>query len=125
MTKTGLFFINIVIIAATAFGISPVQSPYNVRDFGAIGDGKTLDTNAIQDAVNACATNNGGTVFFSSGVYLSGSIQLQSNVTLYLDNGAIIKSSPDNANFDPPETLDFENDADKENLLLSLCPDMG
>ncbi len=87
---------------------------YNVVDYGAIGDGKAMDTQAIQKAIDVCHQNGGGTVFFPSGVYLTGSIHLKSNITLYLDNGSTILASPDDADFDPYEELGFENDADRE-----------
>lgn len=63
---------------------------YNIRNFGAKGDGKTLDTNAINRTIETAAKNGGGTVFFPAGIYLSFSIHLQSNITIYLDNGATI-----------------------------------
>ena len=63
---------------------------YNIRNFGARGDGKTLDTNAINRAIETAAANGGGTIFFPAGTYLSFSIRLKSNITLYLDNGATI-----------------------------------
>jgi len=63
---------------------------YNVRRFGAKGDGKTLDTNAINRALETVSAAGGGTVFFPAGTYLSFSIRLKSNITLYLDNGATI-----------------------------------
>ncbi len=62
----------------------------NVRNFGAAGDGKTLDTAAINKAIDAAAAAGGGTVFFPAGVYASYSIHLKSNVCLYLDQGATI-----------------------------------
>ncbi|MGA9245303.1 MAG: glycoside hydrolase family 28 protein [Silvibacterium sp.] len=62
----------------------------NVRSFGAVGDGKTLDTPAINKAIESAALANGGTVFFPAGVYASYSIHLKSNVCLYLDQGATI-----------------------------------
>ena len=62
----------------------------NVRDFGARGDGKTLDTAAINRAIETTAKSGGGTVYFPSGTYLSFSIRLKSNITIYLDNGATI-----------------------------------
>ena len=54
---------------------------YNVRDFGAKGDGKMLDTDAINKSIETAAKNGGGTVFFPAGTYLSFSIHLQSNIT--------------------------------------------
>jgi polygalacturonase len=66
------------------------QNFYNVKSYGARGDGKTLDTNAINKAIETASENGGGTVFFPAGTYLSFSIHLKSNITLYLDNGATI-----------------------------------
>lgn len=62
----------------------------SVRDFGAKGDGKTLDTAAINRAIDTTAKAGGGTVLFPAGTYLSFSIRLKSNITFYLDNGATI-----------------------------------
>ena len=70
--------------------ISAANNFYNIRNFGARGDGKTLDTNAINKAIETASANGGGTVFFPAGTYLSFSIHLKSNITLYLDNGATI-----------------------------------
>ena len=61
-----------------------------MRAFGAVGDGKTLDTAAINKAIDAATAAGGGTVLFPAGNYLSYSIHLRSNVALYLDLGATI-----------------------------------
>src|SRR5215204_1838589 len=58
---------------------------FNVRDFGAKGDGKTLDSPAINKTVEAAAKAGGGTVFFQAGTYRSFSVRLKSNITLYFD----------------------------------------
>src|SRR4051812_9463194 len=57
---------------------------YSVRDFGAAGDGKTLDTAAVQAAIDACNRDRGGTVLVPAGDFLVGTIELKSNVTLHL-----------------------------------------
>jgi polygalacturonase len=57
---------------------------YNVREFGAKGDGKTLDTRAIQAAIDACNKANGGTVLIPAGDFICGTVELKSNVTLHL-----------------------------------------
>ena len=78
---------------------------YDVRAFGAAGDGKTLDTPAINKAIDTAAAAGGGTVFFPAGEYLSVSIHLKSHVSLYLDQGAtIVAASPKGGHkYDPPE----------------------
>ena len=68
----------------------------DVKAYGATGDGKTLDTAAIDRAINAAAAAGGGTVRFPAGNYLSYSIHLRSNVTLQLEPGATIVAA------DPP-----------------------
>ncbi len=63
---------------------------YNVHAFGATGDGKTVDTPAINRAIEAIASAGGGTIYFRAGTYLCYSIHLASSVSLYLDAGAVI-----------------------------------
>src|ERR1700728_687034 len=63
---------------------------FDIRRYGATGDGKTLDTKAIQSAVDAAERVGGGTVLFPAGTYASYSIHLKSNVALYLDQGATL-----------------------------------
>ncbi|MBD1395353.1 rhamnogalacturonidase [Mucilaginibacter glaciei] len=73
------------------------HSFYNVRDFGAKGDGKMLDSKAINKAIDAAAKAGGGTVFLPAGNYLSGSIHLKSDISVYLEQGAtIIATSEEN-----------------------------
>lgn len=57
---------------------------FNVRQFGAKGDGSAIDSPAVNPAIDAAATAGGGTVIFPAGVYLSYSIRLKSKVGLYL-----------------------------------------
>ena len=56
---------------------------HDVRAYGAVGDGRTLDTVAINGAIEAAAAAGGGTVLFPAGTYLSFSIRLQSNIALH------------------------------------------
>ena len=63
---------------------------FNVRHYGATGDGKTVDSPAINRAIEAAAAAGGGTVVFPAGVYMSFSIRLKSNVHLYLSRGCTI-----------------------------------
>src|SRR5271170_2235823 len=66
---------------------------WNVKDFGATADGKTLDTVAVNRAIDAASAAGGGTVQFSAGTYLCYSIHLKSNITLQLDRGAKIAAA--------------------------------
>jgi polygalacturonase len=70
------------------------KSVYNVRKFGAVGDGKHLDSPAINKAIEAAANCGGGTVLVPAGTYLSGSIRLKSNIHLLIDAGAKILGAP-------------------------------
>src|ERR1035438_1797574 len=63
---------------------------YDVRAFGAVGDGTTVDTSAINRAIDAAAAAGGGTVYFPAGNYVCYSIHLMSKVAIYLDAGATI-----------------------------------
>jgi hypothetical protein len=67
---------------------------YNVRDYGAKGDGRTLDTIAVQAAINACHKDSGGTVLIPAGDFLCGTIELKSNVTLHLSAKGKLLGSP-------------------------------
>jgi polygalacturonase len=74
---------------------APRPGDFNVRAFGAAGDGQRLDTNAVNKAIEAAAAS-GGTVYFPAGSYLCHSIHLKSEIALYLDRGATIVAA------DPP-----------------------
>ncbi|HEX2101224.1 MAG TPA: glycosyl hydrolase family 28-related protein [Candidatus Synoicihabitans sp.] len=63
---------------------------YNVRDFGAVGDGRTIDSPAINAAIDAAAAAGGGTVLFPAGIYASYTVRLRSRVTLQLTAGATL-----------------------------------
>jgi polygalacturonase len=87
------------------------QRVYDVRAFGARGDGKTLDTTAINKAIEAAAAAGGGTVNFPAGTYLSVSIRLRSNITLQLDQGATILAAdrvPGKVEYDLPEPNEWD-----------------
>ena len=78
---------------------------FNVRDFGAKGDGTHIDSPAINAAIDAAATAGGGTVYFPAGTYSSYSIRLKSNISLYLDHGAVLKAAvpTEKEHYDLPE----------------------
>lgn len=77
---------------------------WDVRAYGAQGDGKSLDTEAINRAISECARAGGGVVRFPKGVYLSGSVRLKSGVALHLEEGATLLGAPNDIGaYDPPE----------------------
>ncbi|MGD1029612.1 MAG: glycoside hydrolase family 28 protein [Opitutaceae bacterium] len=93
--------------------MAPSASPgqtFNVRAFGATGDGKTLDTDAFNKAIEAAAAAGGGTVEVPAGTYLSFSIRLKSHITLHLDQGCVIvgaAEAPGFGAYDPAEPNDW------------------
>ncbi|MBQ9123476.1 MAG: right-handed parallel beta-helix repeat-containing protein [Lachnospiraceae bacterium] len=85
---------------------------YSVLDFGAVGDGKSLDTPAIQQAIDTCSMAGGGKVVFPGGkVYRSGAIELRSCVELHFEMGAMLKASDNLKDFDLFDQNDSEPEA--------------
>ncbi|HEX8330094.1 MAG TPA: glycoside hydrolase family 28 protein [Hymenobacter sp.] len=84
---------------------APPTAGFNVRDFGAKGDSSNLDGPAINRAIAAAAKAGGGTVYFPAGQYLSYSIRLQSHISLYLDQGAVLLAAAPvgDTGYDAPE----------------------
>jgi len=95
------------VLALTPLIAQPNDVVFNVRTYGAVGDGKTLDSPAINKAIEACAEHGGGTVYLPAGTYVSGSIHLKSNINIYLDAGATILGAPQEMNaYDTPEPFE-------------------
>ena len=89
---------------------------YDVHDYGAVGDGETLDTKAIQAAIDKSVDDGGGRVVLSGGTFLSGTIFLKSGTTLVLEDDAILLASTDIANYpamEPAYRSYTENYSDK------------
>lgn len=83
---------------------------YCITDYGAVGDGKTLNTAAIQNAIDACTSAGGGRVVVPAGRFLSGTICLKSNIDLHLKSGAELISS-----LEPHDTPDLMGDFEDDN----------
>lgn len=95
-----LFFV--ILLFLTQIVVSQVKKPiYDVRQFGAKGDGITNDQKAIQKAIDACA-KTGGTVVLKSGTFLSGQLLLVSNFTLQIDETATLLGIKSDAEIDYP-----------------------
>ncbi|KAB7644092.1 rhamnogalacturonidase [Polymorphobacter fuscus] len=82
-------------IGRPAFAVTPGGAGWlNVRDFGAKGDGHTLDTPAVNRAIEHAAARGGGTIHFPPGTYACHSIHLRSKIELHLDIAATILAAP-------------------------------
>ena len=83
---------------------------YNVRDFGAAGDGVQLDSPAINAAIEAAAAQGGGVIRFPAGVYRCYSLRLRDNITLRLEEGSVIKAAKPTAEqgYDPAEPNEWD-----------------
>ena len=97
----------LIMSPTAALETGKAKAVYNVRDYGAVGDGKTLDSPAINRAIEECSKAGGGTVCLPAGTYLSGSIHLTSNINLLIDAGATILGAPqDMKAYDPAEPFE-------------------
>ena len=73
--------------------LSVCAQTYDIRSFGAVADGKTINTSAIQSAIDSCRRNGGGTVVVPAGTYLTGTIQLFGSIELRVETGGVLKGS--------------------------------
>ncbi len=118
-------------IPAASFAASKTKNApsqpadFNVRQFGATGDGKTLDTDAVNRAIEAAAAADGGVVIFPPGTYLCFSIHLKSNVHLHLEQGSTILAAESPK---PGETTGYNGgtyDAAEPNTAWDAYQDYG
>jgi polygalacturonase len=97
--------LSCILCVAAVLALTPAlhaltpPASFNVKDFGAIGDGKAMDTASIQKAIDACAQAGGGNVAFPPGTFLTGSIELKSHVHLIVPAGTVLTGSPAKADY--------------------------
>lgn len=89
------------------------------QDFGAVADGKHLDSSAINKAIAHVSGSGGGTVYVRAGVYLCGTVVLKSRVTLYLEAGAVLLGSKEIADYTPQPGPSATGDAGQRHLIFS------
>ncbi len=93
---------------------SPGARVYDIRDFGAKGDGKTLDTAALQSAIDACNRDQGGTVLVPAGTFVIGTTELKSNVTLHIAAQGILLGSNHGKDYFAADAIPLEGDSTLE-----------
>jgi hypothetical protein len=97
--KPTLTLIATLLLAPLAALQAAAPDVFNITTYGAKGDGKTINTSAIQKAIDACHASGGGTVLVPEGLFVTGSVRLKSRVTLKIAKDAILRGSPDIADY--------------------------
>lgn len=100
------FAVLTLCFSITALSHAADSRTFNVRDFGAVGDGTNLDTQAINSAIEACSKAGGGQVLFPPGCYLTGTVQLRSHINIYLSAGAILAGTTNLSLYQTPKLPD-------------------
>jgi polygalacturonase len=110
MKNSVIKFCYCFVFASVAFTAQAGTFFYDVKAYGAKGDGVSLDTKAINDAIDAAVNAGGGTVYFPAGTYLSYSIRLKSHISVFLDAGSILLAADSAANgkYDDAEPNAFD-----------------
>lgn len=106
--------------------MQPTSSIYDVRNYGAIGDGVAKETAALQKTIDACHIAGGGQVLLPAGRYVSGTIYLKSNVELHLSSGAVLLGSTDAEDYNPEDIFPENQAFSRENvtarhLIIAYC----
>ncbi len=96
---------------AAAAGDAPGARVYNIVDFGAKGDGTTLDTQAVQAAIDACHKDRGGTVLVPAGVFVIGTVEMKSNVTLHIAAQGKLLGSADGKQYHAAGVIPLRGDS--------------
>ncbi len=114
------FLCGCILILLFGFGFNSKenQRPYTIINFGATANDTTLDTEAIQKAIQSCYDNGGGTVYIPAGKFISGTLTLKSQVSIHLAAGAILQASTSLSDY-TGEKPSFIRGEDLQNLSIS------
>jgi polygalacturonase len=111
MEKVGSLTLVVFASLLASTSAAGAEKVYDVRDYGARGDGKTLCTSAIQKAIDRCSKDGGGTVYLAPGTFLSGTVRLKSDVIMKLAAGSTLLGSEDLEDY-PPTVQAFRSYTD-------------
>ncbi|MEW6235358.1 MAG: glycosyl hydrolase family 28 protein, partial [Candidatus Omnitrophota bacterium] len=114
-----LIFSGLFLTSVLAFADSPQKPFYNILDYGAVADGKTLNTQAIQSAIDDAAQAGGGVVLIPAGSFLTGAIFMKSRLTLHLQSGAALLGSKDIVDYATtiPQIRSYTDNYVKQSLI--------
>ncbi len=107
-----LFTACTLLFGTNIFSQIDVTHEYNILNFGAKSDGKTVNTKLIQEAIDKCSAEGGGTVIVPAGIYITGMIYLKDNVTFDLQKGSTLISSTD--------IKDFPTNSQYDKCIISI-----
>jgi polygalacturonase len=112
-----------LVVFSVLVSTAAAETIFNVRDYGATGDGTTLDTDAVQKALNECGkAEGGGVVLLPEGTYLCKPLVIRTDTTLRLEKGATLKATDDPADYartdKPGEFNHFLTGKDLNNVII-------
>lgn len=83
----------------------PGGKVFDILNYGAKGDDKTMNTSAIQTTIDDCSGKGGGLVYIHDGIFVSGTLELKDNVTLFVEAGSILRGSDQHSDYPPKQCL--------------------
>jgi len=110
MNRSKLPVISVFLFLSSATLTLAGENVYDIRDFGAKSDGNSLCTQDIQKAIDQCAGNGGGTVYFPAGTWLTGTVYIESQITIWLDSGCTLLGSKDKSDYGRTRVLRHAED---------------
>ena len=117
--KTCLIYLTLILLISFALiSCQETQTSYSILNFGAVANDTLLDTEAIQKAIDECSASGGGTVIIPTGVFMSGTLILKSNVSIHLEGGALLQASGRITDY-PGEKKTFITGNNLKNLSIS------
>jgi len=110
-----LCLVSVLQISCTAHH----NAVYNIKEFGAKGDGSTINTASINKAIEQCSSHGGGTITVPSGRYVTGTMILKSGINLHLEPGAVLIGSSDTSDYLPMNSILFAEGYTRYGLIYA------